>query len=285
MAKFDAVLESAQAMVAAGKTESGFGLVRAAYRATVEESLQQRDVSRRFARMLFGPRSERLDPGELKQLYLAFSGEEPVFDAAIAKGETPTIPTPEPPTESAEGTTAPSPLADAPAKPSKKKRPNHHGRAPIVASCAIVEKRVSVPDSERPCAICGKDKGCISHVRHERIDYEPPRLVRHVEVREVLSCGDCRKDVVTAPRSEPTASRRRVGNGIVADLIVEKCSEAQPLNRERERYRRLGWDAPASTIDGAFRWGAELLEPVADVVRGELLADDYVRADRVGITA
>lgn len=279
MAKFEAVLESAKAMVAAGDTDAGFRLVHAAHRAAVEDGLQQREISRRFARMLFGPRSERLDREALKQLFLAFSGEEAAFDAAAAKGETPPIPTPEPPSAPADDASAPSAPVEAPEGPAKKKRPRHHGRRPLVASCAILETSVSVPEAERACAICGKEKGCISHVRHERIDYQPARLVRHVEVREVLSCGDCRKDVVTAPRSEPDASRRRVGNGIVADLIVEKCSEAQPLNRERERYCRLGWDAPASTIDGAWRWGTELLAPIADVVRGEILADDYVRAD------
>lgn len=275
MAKFDAALESAQSMIAAGNADAGFGLLRSAAVVLAEESIHQRDISRRFARMFFGPRSERLDAEELKQLYLAFDGEEAGFDAAVANGTTPTIPTPEPPSEPI---TPPS-QPDTEAKPGKKKRPNHHGRSPLVASCAVVETTVAVPDHERPCALCGKDKGCITHVRHERIDYEPPKLTRHVELREVLACGDCKKDVVTAPRIEPSASRRRVGNGIVADLIVEKCSEAQPLNRERERYKRLGWDAPASTIDGAWRWGTELLSPIADVVRGELLASDYVRAD------
>jgi transposase len=275
MATFDAALESARAMAAAGNADAGFGLLRSAAVVLAEESIHQRDISRRFARMIFGSRSERLDAEELKQLFLAFGGDEPAFDAATANGTTPPIPTPEPPSEPA----TPTSQTDAPAKPGKKKRPNHHGRAPLVASCPVVETTVAVPDHERPCALCGKDKGCITHVRHERIDFEPPKLTRHVELREVRSCSDCKKDVVTAPRSEPAASRRRVGNGIVADLIVEKCSEAQPLNRERERYRRLGWDAPPSTIDGAWRWGTELLSPIADVVRGALLASDYVRAD------
>ena len=83
---------------------------------------------------------------------------------------------------------------------------------------------------------------------------------------------------------EPLASRRRVGTGVVADLIVEKCSEAQPLHRERARYQRMGWEAPASTLDSAWRWGTELLVPIADVVRGELLANDYVRADSTPLT-
>ncbi|MBC7172560.1 MAG: IS66 family transposase, partial [Polyangiaceae bacterium] len=45
------------------------------------------------------------------------------------------------------------------------------------------------------------------------------------------------------------------------------------------RYRRLGWTAPASTLDSAWRWGTDLLDPIADVVRGEVLRESYVQAD------
>ena len=290
MTHFDVTMGAAKRMIEAGSTDAGLGLLRAAAVELSREGIEQRDVSRRFARMLFGPRSERLDGAELRQLFLAFGGQESVFDAAQAEGTTPVIPIPEAPTESLQDV-APSvdvaslPPGDAPAPAAeKKKRPNHNGRRPLVASCAIIETRVPVPEDECACALCGKDKACIRHVRHERIDYVPASLVRHIEIREVRACVDCRKDVVTAPRCDPSASRRRVGTGIVADLIVEKCSEAQPLHRERARYQRMGWDAPASTIDSAWRWGTELLVPIADVVRGEILAHDYVCADSTPLT-
>lgn len=285
MVHFDAAMDAAKRMIDAGSTDAGLGLLRTAAVALSQEGLQQRDVSRRFARMLFGPRSERLDGVELRQLFLAFGGEEGVFDAAALEGTTPVIPVPEAPSEPAPDDAAPaaadpSPLATA----IPKKRPNHKGRKPLVASCAIVETRVSVPANECTCALCGKEKSCIRHVHHERIDFVPARLSRYVEIREVRACNDCRKDVVTAPRTDPSASRRRVGTGIVADLIVEKCSEAQPLHRERARYKRMGWDAPPSTLDSAWRWGTELLVPIADVVRGEILAHDYVCADSTPLT-
>jgi len=287
MVHFDAAMGAAKRMIDAGSTDAGLDLLRTAAVALSQEGLQQRDVSRRFARMLFGPRSERLDGAELRQLFLAFGGEEGAFDAAKAEGVAPEVPVPEAPCEPVPdeaADAASSTAGEPPVTSTKKKRPNHHGRKPLVASCAIVETHVSVSPDERACALCGKDKRCIHPVRHERIDYEPARLSRHVEIREVLACVDCRKDVVTAPRTDPSASRRRVGTGIVADLIVEKCSEAQPLHRERARYRRMGWDAPASTLDSAWRWGTDLLVPIADVVRGEILAHDYVCADSTPLT-
>ena len=290
MTHFDAAMDAAKRMIDAGSTDAGLGLLRAAAVDLSQDGIQQRNVSRRFARMLFGPRSERLGGAELRQLFLAFGGEESVFNAAETEGTTPLIPVPDAPTESIVDVVDPSIDGAAPAVVAPtlaveiKKRPNHHGRRPLVASCAISETFVPVPEEECACALCGKNKPCILHVRHERIDYVPASLVRHIEVREVRACVDCRKDVVTAPRVVPSASRRRIGTGIVADLIVEKCSEAQPLHRERARYQRMGWDAPASTIDSAWRWGTELLVPIADVVRGEILSHDYVCADSTPLT-
>jgi len=283
MTRFDVALESARTMIESGRTDAALGLLRSAAVEVADEGYQARNVSRRLARMLFGPRSERLDREELRQLFFAFEGKPEAFDAAIETGTVPTIPTPEPvsePTTEDESDPTNTGPNDAP----KKKRPNHKGRRPLAASCAVVESQSNVSADERVCALCGAEKTCINHVRHERIDYVPARLVIHREVREVLACTPCRKDVVTAPRIDSSASGRRVGNGIVADLIVEKCSEAQPLHRERERYRRLGWDAPASTLDSAWRWGTELLVPIADVVGGEILINDYVRADSTPLT-
>lgn len=55
MVHFDAAMDAAKRMIDAGSTDAGLGLLRTAAVALSQEGLQQRDVSRRFARMLFGP--------------------------------------------------------------------------------------------------------------------------------------------------------------------------------------------------------------------------------------
>ena len=90
-----------------------------------------------------------------------------------------------------------------------------------------------VPEEECACALCGKNKPCILHVRHERIDYVPASLVRHIEVREVRACVDCRKDVVTAPRVVPSASRRRIGVSVYRGERRAIASDRDPGGRAK----------------------------------------------------
>jgi len=100
----------------------------------------------------------------------------------------------------------------------------------------------------------------------------------------VLTCKCCKGDAATAPRLGGSTPWRRIANSVVANLIVEKCSEAQPLRRERLRCRRLGWPVAPSTLDTVWRWGTTLLTKVADIFRGQVLANEYVQADSTPLT-
>ena len=289
MVSFDAALDAADLLIGAGRWDDARTLLRQAATALGQRGVEQKDISRRYARMIFGPRSERLTTEQRKQLFLAFGGDALAFDTAEDKGETPLVPTPEPPTEP---TDAEDPRADAPpagetpVAPEKKKRPGHHGRAPIGLTDAVRRLVTSTPvaDEDRICAICGNKKICMHPARTEWLEFRAAEIVLCSEEREQVACPTCRKDVVTAPPCMPSSNRRRVGPSVVADLIVEKCSEAQPMHRERMRYKRMGWTVAASTLDSAWRWGTTLLSPVADVCRGELLAHDYVSADSTPFT-
>lgn len=288
MTGFNAAMDAAKLLIAEGRIDTGLGLLQSAAVALGQDGIQQRDISRRFARMIFGSRSERLDRDQLALLFAGFEGTQEAFDAAQAKDETPNVPTPAPPSEpldEAAEQDAPAGPAAPEAGPPKKKRPTHHGRRPLAVTCERVEPEPSVvPEAERACGVCAAVMPLIRYETHQRLEFVPAKLVLHVEKREVRACVACRGDIVTAERITPQRPRRRIGNSVVADLVVEKCSEAQPLHRERLRYQRLGWNAPPSTIDTAWRWGTTLLTQVADVFRGEVLRNEYIQADSTPLT-
>jgi hypothetical protein len=127
MAPFDAALGSARAMIESGRTDAALGLLRSAAAGLADDGLYARRVSQKFVRMLFGSRSERLDGEELQQLFFAFEGKPEAFDAAVAAGTTPTIPTPDPittPVDRDEDQDDAAAAGADGAPPKKKKRPN-----------------------------------------------------------------------------------------------------------------------------------------------------------------
>ena len=286
MRGFNAAMETAKALIPQGQIDTALGLLQSAANALGQDALSHRDISRRFARMIFGSRSERLEREQLGLLFKGMDGDPAVFEAAQDKGVVPDVPVPPPPTEPASDVAddAAETPSDDEAKPEKKKRPNHHGRTKLEVTCTKIETTTLVPEGERDCHQCGNELSWARFIVNQRLEWIPARLELHEEKREVLACKACKGDAATAPRLGGSTPWRRIANSVVANLIVEKCSEAQPLHRERLRYARLGWPAAPSTLDTVWRWGTTLLVKVADIFRGEVLASEYIQADSTPLT-
>jgi transposase len=278
-ADIDAKLAAMQRMVEAGNTEQAFSLVRDEMRGMSDEVARQQAIAKKFARMVFGSRSEKLSREELKQLSLAFGVAEEAWNAAVNAGIVPNVPVEAAPKEDGDETAAGA------ANGTQKKRSGHKGRKPLAlaAHVKVVENKILMQGAERACLECGDEMKTLRFLRHERMEVVPSSLVCHVELREVCTCGKCRKDAATAPNEDEDRTTRRVGTSVVADLVSEKCSEAQPLNRQHKRYERLGWTVPITTLESAYRWGTDLLGPIADIVRGEVLSADYMQADSTAL--
>ena len=226
----------------------------------------------RATRYRFGRNTEKLAPDELKQLYLALGGEA---SAPMPAGG-PLVPVPAAPTDvlDADGEVA------APVTDGKKRRKRKAGGATVVdASVERIEADVPVPTEERTCAICGADKIVFDVVEHERIEFVPAKVVLHVESREKMTCPSCHKDVSVAPRTAVPAVIRKVGTSLLAKLLVDKCSTAQPLDRQRRELDRMGLHMPDKTLASHWAYTTDILAPVALAVTGQVFGSRIVGVD------
>jgi len=226
----------------------------------------------RALRYRFGRSTEKLAPDELRQLYLALGGDNSVPTGA----EGPLVPVPAPPTEvlNADGE-VPSPDGTA-----KKRRKRKVGGATVID--ATVERlitKVPVPNEERTCALCGGAKTVFDTVDHERIEFVPAKVVVHVEQREKMTCLRCHKDVSVAPRTQAPAVIRKVGSSLLAQLLTDKCSTSQPLDRQRRELDRMGLHMPEKTVASYWAYAADTLSPVALATTGQVFASSIVGVD------
>lgn len=271
----------------------------------LEQSVEMQRLTMRdrlSKRLRFGKTSEKLDSDELKQAYLAFEGQ-PGPDGQVP--EDPPVPAPDPAAaevdaELAEAlapneTGASVAATDAQAAPSTpetasttsdaasaKKKRRGGGRRALNEALQRIETPVRVPDADRPCALCGRERTCVGHREHVNIEYVPAHVELHVEVREVLACLPCRKDMSTAPRAEPKR-KVRAAPSLLAEALILKCDDALPLHRVREQLIRIGFDPPMSTLSRWWAYVTMLLGPLADVIIGRLLADEYLGVDDTGL--
>ena len=225
---------------------------------------------KRLAYLLYGRRSEKLSAEELGQLLLSFGGSDD--DARSAE---PAVPAPLAPQESVDVG------ADAAQGATPKKKSKHRGRTQLSPEIERIVTPVPVPADERACACCSVEMTPIKPHEHERVEYVPDKLVVHVEQREVLVCktSGCRGDATTAERAQTPDVVRRAGPSLFAHLIESKCDDAMPIHRQRDRFLRMGYAMPLSTLYDYFAYGTDLLVPVAKTTLSVLLGESYVNVD------
>jgi transposase len=223
---------------------------------------------KRLAYLLYGRRSEKLSAEETAQLVLSFGGSEE--QAAVRD---PAVPVPPPVEETLE--------PDDTSERRKRKKRKHPGRTKLSPSLERIVQNVAVPEAERACKCCGTMMTAITPIEHERVDHVPEKLVVHVERREVLVCKNsrCRSDAITAERSATPMVVRRAGVSLLANLIENKCDDALPIHRQRDRLLGLGFDIPLNTLYDYWTQATALLSPVSKTTLSVVLGDDYVNVD------
>jgi transposase len=235
--------------------------------------------------LAYGKKTERLSREELIQLVLSFGGS--AQQAHAAEPEVPHDAAPDEPTEQAGlSNVEPTQNEEQAASTSKRKRPNHPGRSKLSPELERVIDPIRVPAEQRLCACCQHEMQVIGHVDHERIEYVPAKVVVHVERREKLACrrSECRGDITTAPRVDEAGPRRRAGASLLAQLIEAKCDDGLPVERQRDQWRRLGFDVPANTLYTYWTHATSLLLPVAKIVLAQVLADPIVGVDDTSLS-
>lgn len=147
----------------------------------------------------------------------------------------------------------------------------------------VVPNVIPVPDADRPCPVCGRERACVGHTVTRVIDIEPARAFVREDRREVLECGPCAGEKVTAPLGDKVIEGGVYGSTLVAQLVVDKFDDGLPLYRQHERLERLGLDMPEASMGDQVRWAAEALQPVASALLEQVLSSETMHLDGTSI--
>jgi transposase len=153
-------------------------------------------------------------------------------------------------------------------------------------SARVVTERIDhkIPDGERKCPKCGRDK--LRHVGKGKPsvewEYVPGYFRRRVHVRETLACP-CGQHIVTAQGPDRVGDRVQYGPGFIAFIVVAKCGDSIPIYRLEKSFRRLGVPVARSTMTDLFHRAGELLAPLVARMLALVRAAPVVRADETSI--
>ena len=135
------------------------------------------------------------------------------------------------------------------------------------------------------CKACGQAKAVIGYNVSEQLDVKPAQYFVMVTKREKRACKHCEEGgVAAAPVPERIVEKSLVSDRVVIDTLVAKYSDHLPLYRQSAILEReAGVEIGRATLDGWVMRVGELLIPLVDGMRRELLGGSYIQADETPV--
>lgn len=226
----------------------------------LEERLRKQRIEK------YGKRSETLSDLQLELLDL-----EPGVSSEEVEAESQGEPLP-PAVSNAEATGQKA--ADRP-------RSKHPGRNGLPAHLKCVEQIIACTAEQCVCGQCDKETTVIGYEETEVLDVRPAEYFVSVIKREKRACTSCvTQGVATATVPVRIAPKSIFSDEVIIEFVVSKYCDAAPLYRQRAiLWRDLGIDVPLTTINDAVLRVGELLVPVVDLMKRDLLTGGYIQAD------
>jgi transposase len=153
------------------------------------------------------------------------------------------------------------------------------GRKPLPDWIPRVEILHDLPDEEK---VCGEDGTALERIGEEvseQLEFIPAKLrvLRHV--RPKYACPTCRTGIHTAPLPPQPIPKSLASPTLLAHVAVSKYADGLPLYRQETMFQRLGIDLPRSSLAHWMVKTGELVQPLVNLLRDDLLASGFVQCD------
>jgi transposase len=165
----------------------------------------------------------------------------------------------------------------------ERKRKAHPGRQKLPENLKRVEEVIAAPACV--CAACGGETSVIGYDESEQLDVEPAQYLVRVTKREKRACRRCDNGtVVAAALPERIVEKGLASDRVVIETVVSKYCDHLPLYRQAAILEReTGIEIGRATLDGWVMRVGELLMPVAEAMRRNLLQATYLQADETTV--
>jgi transposase len=237
-----------------------------------------------YKRCLFGSRSEKIDPKELEARIAKAAAEA---REQLAKDKRPGDPPPEAEEEQPEAKATADTTADPADQPTdpekaKKRKARPHGRGGFPAH--LPRRRIEHPvDPAKAVCACCSDHPPLIQVGEdtcEKLVKLPVQYEVQVHVYPQMACQRCHEGVTSAPRQDNSL---KADVSVIADVVVKKYVEHQPLYRQQQAFDRLQIPISRQTLCDWTGWCSDQVEPVVKAVADYIRAQSLIQSDETPV--
>ena len=241
--------------------------------AAAEAIIQQLKEALRLERIRkYGKQSEKLSDLQLELL-----DREPAVSSDEVQAEAERGPLPDSSESAQQG--------NLPTDKQRSARRNHPGRNELPAHLERVEQIIACAAEQCRCGQCGAETRVIGYEETEVLGMKPAEYFVRVLKREKRACAHCvSQGVATAPAPARIAPKSIFADETIISILINKYCDSVPLYRQRAiLWRDLGIDVALTTIDDAVLRVGELLIPIVNVMKRDLLTGGYIQADETRV--
>lgn len=160
------------------------------------------------------------------------------------------------------------------------------GRKPLPEDLPREEVVHDIPEEEKRCSCCGKERKKIGTEETEELDIIPAaiKVIRHIRIKY----GPCSCDgfleseeaeIKTAPAPKRMIPGSIVSPGLLAYTIISKYADALPFYRQSKIFERIGVELSRATL---CNWTIEAYEKMTGfmkVFEDVLKSGNFIRMD------
>jgi transposase len=267
------IKESAQALLKEGRTEETWEFLLSALEAVLSRNSDLELLVAKLRRVHLNPRSERIDLAQLSLLFEALASQ------ATPEAEI------DPEAEAQADAQLDHEIEDAEKTATKIEKTKKRKNGPGWKTRGVRQEvhKLEVPQAERTCTECGREKKPIGEDVTRRLEFVPSHFVEHVYHLEKYACGYCKEGVATAAAPEQVLERSAATPSLLAHVVVSKYLDHTPLHRLHRIYERYGAEIPVSTLSDWTAAVGDLVEPLVERLAERVLKAYIVRTDATGL--
>ena len=153
-------------------------------------------------------------------------------------------------------------------------------RQPLPAHLPRIEHRYERVDCQ--CDVCQQPLTIIGEDVSEQLDCEPIRFFVHRHIRPKYACRQC-QTVTAAPLPAQVIDKGVAAPGLLAQVLISKYQDHQPLYRQETLYQRSGIALSRSTLAGWVGACGVALQPLVDALAAHLRGHTVLHADETPV--
>lgn len=158
----------------------------------------------------------------------------------------------------------------------KREKRNRHRNIPDNLPRVRIEYKLE--DLSCPCG-CGNQLKKIGEVTTEQLEIVPAKIYVNQHVRFKYAGCIHQNKVITASMPNQPIDKGLAGPGLLSDVLVKKYDDHLPLYRQSEILARHGIDISKQTLSGWIMQCSDLLKPVVEAMKPDLLSSPKLHTD------